>query len=536
MPDADTKATTEWPPDPIHDVSGPDSRWTSANAGEQMPGLLTPLTARYVIDPAELGVRDAFHDLGVLRGSEVHVAESADTQHVAMFFGRFTTNVDAVRRFFDLTPGASGADYEEQMFGSLKAGVEHKQPKWRYPYIYARMAIALKRVSARSRKLREGFQDWWRSNVAAAETASLDGCREIFADSRAHLRQLLRFHWVATMAAQVGYGKVTALAAEAGRPGLEKTICGGFGTEEVVVAIDLWRVSRGSFSREEFLAEHGHNVPKGAELSALSWREDPTAIDGLLASYGTMPDEDDPALVVRRRREQREEAEAEVLAALPSRRRRKAKKAFEQAQENIQLRTIGKGSMHVSFDVARAAARRAGELLHAAGTIDDPEDVFYLTADEFLGTLPDDVKATVRHRRERRLLYASLELPAIWIGNPQPSEPTVTAEDGPLTGIGTSPGVVEGRVRVVESPTDGDLAPGEILVCETTDPSWISLMVVSAGLVIDIGGPVSHGAIVAREMGVPCVIGVGDGTRRLTTGQWVIVDGDVGTVTVDPAR
>jgi pyruvate,water dikinase len=504
-----------------------------------MPGVVSPLTARFLMNPAELGVRDAFHDLGVLRRSEVHVAESVDKQHLGMFFGRFTTNVDAVRRFFDLTPGASGADYEEQMFGSVKEGVEHQQPRWRYPYIYFRMALAMKRVPERSRRLREGFQEWWADSVAAARTASPEQCRDLFRDAQEHVREELKFHWVATMAAQVSYGKVTALAVEAGHPGLEKTICGGYGTEEVEVAVALWKVSRGELSEADFLAEHGHNVPKGAELADRSWREDPAVLTGLLNSFRTMADEENPKLVFSRRKAEREAAERKLIADLPSRKRRKAKRLFAQAQEYIQLRTIGKGSIMVSFDVARAAARRLGELLVADGVIADEDDVFYLTDHELLGEMPDHPKEVLAERRTRRELYRTLEVPPIWVGDPEPVQPgesVAAAEAGEVSGIGASSGVVEGRIRVVSSATDGDLKPGEILVCETTDPSWISLMVVSAGLIIDIGGPVSHGAIVAREMGVPCVIGAGDATARLRTGQWAKVDGDAGTVVVDPSR
>lgn len=523
---------------PTHDLSGPETRWTTANAGEQLPGVMTPLTARFLMDPAELGVRDAFHDLGVLRGSEVHVARSVDEQHLGMFFGRFTANVDAVRRFFDLTPGASGADYEEQMFGSVKEGVNHHQPRWRYPYIYARMAVAMKRVPARSRKLRAEMQDWWARSVAEAETASLERSRQIFAEAQANVRKLLRFHWVATMAAQVGYGKVAALAAAAGHPGLENKICGGYGTEEVEVAADLWRVSRGELGLEEFAAEHGYNVSKGSELSIPSWREDPSQLAGIVENYAAMDDGEDPAQVIRRRAAERERAQAMVLAGLPQRQRRKAARTFEGTREFIQVRTIGKGSANVGFDVGRAAARRAGVLLAVEGVLERADDVFYLTAAELLGAMPAEPRAAVRERREQRQLYETLELPALWVGNPEPVAASAAEADadGVVTGVGTSPGVVEGRARVVSSATDGELKPGEILVCETTDPSWISLMVVSAGLVIDIGGPVSHGAIIAREMGVPCVIGAGDATSRLRTGQWLRVDGDAGTVTVDPGR
>ncbi len=79
---------------------------------------------------------------------------------------------------------------------------------------------------------------------------------------------------------------------------------------------------------------------------------------------------------------------------------------------------------------------------------------------------------------------------------------------------------------------DDDLEPGEVLVCRFTDPSWTPVMMIAAGLLIDIGGPASHGAIVARELGVPCVIGTNDGTARIRTGDLVRLDGTAGTVTV----
>jgi pyruvate,water dikinase len=105
--------------------------------------------------------------------------------------------------------------------------------------------------------------------------------------------------------------------------------------------------------------------------------------------------------------------------------------------------------------------------------------------------------------------------------------------DGSLVGIGVSPGVVTGRARVVLDPARAEgLARGDILVCQTTDPSWASLFLVASGLVIDVGGPLSHGAIVARELGLPCVVNTKDGTRRLGTGDSIRVDGAAGTVEV----
>jgi pyruvate,water dikinase len=92
--------------------------------------------------------------------------------------------------------------------------------------------------------------------------------------------------------------------------------------------------------------------------------------------------------------------------------------------------------------------------------------------------------------------------------------------------------VVAGRVRVVLDPAAVDFEPGEILVCRTTDPGWVSFFHLAAGVAIDMGGQMSHGAIVARELGIPCVIGTGDGTRRLQTGDLVRLDGVTGEVEV----
>ncbi|MGH9038393.1 MAG: PEP-utilizing enzyme, partial [Acidimicrobiia bacterium] len=187
-----------------------------------------------------------------------------------------------------------------------------------------------------------------------------------------------------------------------------------------------------------------------------------------------------------------------------------------------------------ALDVGRGAARTLGEELTRAGQLGDSEDVFYLTTDELLGTLPPDAKQVVTARRERRQEYLKVRLPDVWTGMPEPialEDDEAGADGSEITGVAVSAGVVEGRVRVVLDPSE-PLEPGEILVCETTDPSWTSMFLVAAGLVIDIGGTLSHGAIVARELGVPCVINTRVGTRALHTGDLVRVDGGAGRVEI----
>ena len=103
---------------------------------------------------------------------------------------------------------------------------------------------------------------------------------------------------------------------------------------------------------------------------------------------------------------------------------------------------------------------------------------------------------------------------------------------GVITGIGVSAGVVEGVARVVLEPDFAEIEPDEILVSPTTNPSWSSIMFVSAGLVVDIGGALSHAAVVARELGLPCVVNTQVGSRVINTGDRLRLDGKEGTVEI----
>jgi pyruvate,water dikinase len=104
---------------------------------------------------------------------------------------------------------------------------------------------------------------------------------------------------------------------------------------------------------------------------------------------------------------------------------------------------------------------------------------------------------------------------------------------GTLKGVATSPGVVTAPARVLHGPEDFDqMRPGEVLVAGTTTPAWTPLFAMASAVVTDIGGPLSHGSIVAREYGIPAVMGTGLATRRIQSGQTITVDGSAGTVTL----
>jgi pyruvate,water dikinase len=262
------------------------------------------------------------------------------------------------------------------------------------------------------------------------------------------------------------------------------------------------------------------------------WREDPGPVEALLAGYRSMGDDADPGRAEAARVEERRRVEAALLAALPATRRGGGRVVLRLARTYLPLRGVGKVAFLQSLDVARAAARRMGALLAADGVLADPEDVFFLTLPELTGRLPAEPAAVVAERRARHAHYGTLRIPGMFRGDPEPEAAAEEATAGAVSGTGASPGVVEGRVVVVTDPAMADVEPGDILVAHTTDPSWASIMFLCKALVVDIGGLLSHAAVVARELGIPCVMGTQHGSRALRTGDICRVDGSAGTVEV----
>uniref|UniRef100_UPI002B26BA7F PEP/pyruvate-binding domain-containing protein n=1 Tax=Nocardioides sp. TaxID=35761 RepID=UPI002B26BA7F len=183
------------------------------------------------------------------------------------------------------------------------------------------------------------------------------------------------------------------------------------------------------------------------------------------------------------------------------------------------------------------AFRGLGVQLAAEGAIPDADLVYFFTTDELSGFVASPTQAAVEHalaRRDALEHQQRLEFPEISVGLPAPLEPQVLdVSDGVLQGRPASRGVVEGVVRVAHTLQEAaSLAPGEILVTPITDIGWTPYFSLIGGLVTDLGSSVSHGAVIAREYGLPCVVNTRQATRFLKTGDRVLLDGDVGSVTL----
>jgi pyruvate,water dikinase len=517
---------------PTHETGGPHTAWSTVNTAENFPGVATPLGWTFWRDPLELALRGAFADLGVLRKSDIRVADCVDDRFTTAIFGRFAGNVDQMRLISDRMPGASGSETERQIFGSARPEVRDNRQRARYPIIALKMPRHVWRLPAALRRWRRETDAWWRTNTRPGALPDERAARAALAESIARFEQVIRAHMVVSMVGTAIYAQLTTLAEASGNPGLETTLASGYGgMEETESVNELWRVARGELTLEQFIDRHGYHGPAESELASVTWREDPSPVQSLVQAYARKHDSWSPQRSHQRQRSARIEAESRVLGGLPAYKRPIARTLFTIAACYIPLREVGKAAFLQNIDVGRAAARTLGRILHERGLLDSADDVFYLTADELLHILPGDTAGTISQRKHIHRHYNNFQLPDRWTGVPEPvGAPSPTSTSHTLIGIAVSPGQVEGRARVMVEPDSADLEDDEILVCNTTDPSWASLFVLASAVVIDIGATMSHGAIVAREMGIPCVINTRVGTTLIKTGDRILVDGTTGTV------
>jgi phosphohistidine swiveling domain-containing protein len=182
--------------------------------------------------------------------------------------------------------------------------------------------------------------------------------------------------------------------------------------------------------------------------------------------------------------------------------------------------------------VLRGLLREYGRRMVEVGVFESADDVFYLLVDE-LDALPADVSKVVTRRRAERRRLAGVVPPTVFSGSWEPSTASSRVLLGAgdiLLGVGVCGGRVRGRVRIVRPETIDDLQPGEILVAEVTDVGYTAAFCYAAAVVTELGGPMSHAAVVAREFGFPCVVDVQGATRSLPSGALIEVDGATGEI------
>jgi pyruvate,water dikinase len=512
----------------------PTAYWSRANAGEAMPGVLTPLTWSFWGPAAERASRRAFVAIGALESSGAALPDDPAERILATFHGRVAAKVTWVGKMGDRLPGTSGAAVAEQVLGSLPEDFVSRPTARRLPVIAGRFPLAAMTTPRRVRATATATDAWWAEQSRRADALSLPAARAQWREASVRFEHVMTLQVLGVFAVvQPLYELLARLAARAGDPGLAGRLMAGQGSHaEMAVVADIWRVSRGELSIEALLAVHGFHGPLEGELSSRVWREDPAPLIATVERYRQKDDGESPDQLALQRAAERAQAERQLLAGLPQPWRRPARAALTLVARNVPLRGVGKRAFLQTIDVARMAARRVGELLAETGTLPAPDDVFLLTGKELLQAPPGESLAErVAERGAERARYLRVDLPKAWKGRPQTFVRGAREQgSGTLSGLGASPGTVEGTVRVLLEPDFEAVQPDEILVAPTTDPSWAPVMFTASALVVDIGGALSHAAIVAREMGIPCVMNTGNGTTQLRTGDRCRVDGAAGIV------
>ena len=290
-----------------------------------------------------------------------------------------------------------------------------------------------------------------------------------------------------------------------------------------------------------YLDEFGHRATGELDLSRPRWREDPSWLLATVRANlehgekGThrkhIQQMEREALAAARRLEQR--ADRGPLGPI---RKQLVRRLIRTFRGYILTREYPKQGAAYLFTAWREVLREAGEELVSTGNLRNVEDVWFLRRDELLMALagePIEVDITARRAEFER--HASMSAPPVVTSEGEVPSSQVKQADLPeraLVGTGVSGGVVEGVAHVVSDPTKETIEKGEILVAPSSDPGWTPLFLNTAGMVVEVGGRMSHGALVAREYGIPAVVSVFEATQRIETGQRIRIDGTQGIVEI----
>jgi pyruvate,water dikinase len=297
---------------------------------------------------------------------------------------------------------------------------------------------------------------------------------------------------------------------------------------------------------DSFLAEYGHREIR-MDILYPTWVEDPAPVLSFVRGYLDVPEESSPHHQQERLVREREELAATVRSRVRGdlRGRLIVWPIFRWVLGHTQANTRQRDTMHFEltrlFPPFRRLLLELGERFAARGIVADQADIFYLTLDEMRATAESaeaavSLQPLVDKRRHELEANRRRQPPSIVRDGRELWDEGVAAGAGEpvageLRGIAGSPGVVSGVVRIVRGPDEFDkLTEGEILVAPLTNPVWTPLFAIAGGLVTEVGGILSHGAIVAREYGIPAVMAVSGAISTLRDGQFVTVDGSRGTV------
>jgi rifampicin phosphotransferase len=295
---------------------------------------------------------------------------------------------------------------------------------------------------------------------------------------------------------------------------------------------------------DQFLLHYGMRGVAEIDIGRPRWRDNPLPLVQVLQSYLRIDNPQNAPDAVFERSAASAEATIDALIKAVRKTRfgrlktRLAKWSARRIRALLGLRESPKFTIIRMLGILREGMQAGGRELAESSLLANPDDIFFLQLDEIKSLAAgerqnwrelasrrrEDYERERRRRQVPRLLLSDGR--AFFEGAAANLDASATT----IAGSPVSPGVVEGVVRIVLDPHGVQLLPGEILVCPGTDPAWTPLFLVAGGLVMEVGGLMTHGSVVAREYGIPAVVGVHQATTRLKTGQRIRVDGSMGRI------
>ena len=295
-------------------------------------------------------------------------------------------------------------------------------------------------------------------------------------------------------------------------------------------------------SIRNYLGKYGMRCPGEIDITRARWAEKPTMLIPLILNNIKNFEPGSHAIIFEQKRQEAEQKAQELISRLEKlpggkQKAKKTKKQISVMRNFISFREYPKYAMMKHFYVYKQALLKEAALLVQKGLIREPEDIYYLSFEELrqvVGTNRLDYSIITKRKADYKV-FEKLTPPRVMTSDGE----VITGEydtgdipKGALIGVPVSTGVVEGRARIVLKLEDAAVEEGDILVTAFTDPSWTPLFVSIKGLVAEVGGMMTHGAVVAREYGLPAVVSVENATRLIKDGQRIRVNGTEGYVEI----
>lgn len=546
------------------EAEAPDARirlLTRANVGEVLPGPVTPLTESTVLAFLEHGFREVAGQAGLLPPDA--------TRFLVLQRRRLYLNLSLCVEVMARLPGVSASDAERLILGGGATRGSARRLDLRAALGLLGVGARLARTAARLPAAVRRAEDAVAGLCPAEEIASAgpDRLAALLREAQVAGRLIGTTHIAVSGAAAfrlAGLGRLVGGEGDDAAARVNRLVAGLDGVESAGPTLALEALARQARARLEwsawlaqpaaegaarlqrgevplglaaelqaFLRRYGHRAVSEGELGAPAWEDDPTPV--LLALQGLLKAPRSADFTRQALAEARRADEDALLARAGAPRRALLRAAFEGAQRGVRERERTKSLAIALVHHLRRLARAGGRWLAHAGTLAREDDVLFLTLDELVAALEGASvpAAAVARRRRRQQREAALPAPReLDLGDP---DGALAGGDGPLAGVGVSAGVGAGPARVLQGAEAPYAEPGEVIVAPVLDAALGPLLATSAAAVAEIGGMLSHGSVVARELGVPCVVDVRDATRRIRTGDQVLVDGGTGRVRIVPA-